>query len=318
MAKRIMEIYFFPRSLPSIVIFWGLLLVAGVEATISVIVALTYAFLFTLVGIATDRVSNVDYGVVLFFTVGLILCLTAPTLSVDYLMSHFSTFLFSSFLAMVYVPLAFKAEPFTVAFSKRKVPKEVWHTEEFMAINRIMTVVWSGFFFLGLMITLIPGLWTQIIIPLILYGCIGLPFNKIYPGFYLRRGETKRQEARMSPMGVEKREQDTAQNPSEVRTFFERMVSRYDAEKGGDIQATYQFEITGPEAIKHYIEIKNRRCSLHDGEAREPDLVIRTPWDVWLAISRNEISGRDALLKGMYQMEGNLEYLMKMKDLFGT
>ncbi len=52
--------------------------------------------------------------------------------------------------------------------------------------------------------------------------------------------------------------------------------------------------------------------------AREkPDVVIKSPADVWLAISRGEMDGQSAFLSGRYKVEGNVGLLMKIKGMFG-
>jgi putative sterol carrier protein len=44
--------------------------------------------------------------------------------------------------------------------------------------------------------------------------------------------------------------------------------------------------------------------------------VIKTPADVWLAISRGELDGQQAFMAGKYKVEGELALLLKLRALF--
>ena len=95
-----------------------------------------------------------------------------------------------------------------------------------------------------------------------------------------------------------------------------RMASLYNPAKAGDCEGIYQFDITGNENGKYYAQIKDHQCTFHEGEAVSPGVVIHTPLDVWLAISNGELSGQEALMKGMYQVEGDLGLMLEIKKIF--
>jgi putative sterol carrier protein len=56
---------------------------------------------------------------------------------------------------------------------------------------------------------------------------------------------------------------------------------------------------------------------LREGPAARPDVIIRTPADVWLAICKGELNGAMAYMKGKYKVEGKVSLLMKLDSLFG-
>lgn len=49
---------------------------------------------------------------------------------------------------------------------------------------------------------------------------------------------------------------------------------------------------------------------------KTPTLTITTPADVWMKISRGELSGPDAMARGLYQVEGDLGLLMNFSNIF--
>ncbi|MEW5722798.1 MAG: SCP2 sterol-binding domain-containing protein [Thermodesulfobacteriota bacterium] len=101
-----------------------------------------------------------------------------------------------------------------------------------------------------------------------------------------------------------------------LRQMLEGMTLGFNAEAAGDLEAVIQFQVTGPEIGSYYLHIRAGDCTFHRGEHRAPNLTIETPSDVWLKISRGELSGQEALLGGQYRVEGDGNLLVRMSELF--
>ena len=82
------------------------------------------------------------------------------------------------------------------------------------------------------------------------------------------------------------------------------------------LEAIYQFEISGEENFTACLKISGGQCSYHDGPADKPGVVIKTPADVWLAISKGELDGQQAFMSAKYKVEGDLSLLLRLKSLF--
>jgi SCP-2 sterol transfer family len=65
-----------------------------------------------------------------------------------------------------------------------------------------------------------------------------------------------------------------------------------------------------------YLNIHNGTCIPADRPQSKPDLIIRTPADVWLSICRGEREGREAFMQNAYTAEGNLGLLMNTQKIF--
>lgn len=94
------------------------------------------------------------------------------------------------------------------------------------------------------------------------------------------------------------------------------MCLSFDSSAAVGLAATIQFEVSGDEPGTYHLRIDDGECTFHTAPAEHPTLVIRTPSEVWLRISRGELSGRDALLQGLYEVEGDPGLLMRMDSLF--
>lgn len=84
------------------------------------------------------------------------------------------------------------------------------------------------------------------------------------------------------------------------------------------LAAVYQFDISGTETFNAYLEIADGHCTFREGSHSKPDVVIKAPAEVWLAIARGEMDGQGAFMEGKYRVEGNLGLLLKLKALFST
>jgi len=94
------------------------------------------------------------------------------------------------------------------------------------------------------------------------------------------------------------------------------MCLSFDPSAAVGLAATIQFEVSGDEPGTYHLRIDQGECTFHPARAESPTLVIRTPSEVWLRISQGELSGRDALLQGLYEVEGDPGLLMRMDSLF--
>jgi len=100
------------------------------------------------------------------------------------------------------------------------------------------------------------------------------------------------------------------------RELLERMPLAFNAAAAEGLEAVYQFEVYGGEEFMAHLRISRGACTYHDGPADGPNLIIKTPADVWLRISRGELSGQQAFIEGKYQTEGDMNLLLKMNRLF--
>jgi multimeric flavodoxin WrbA/putative sterol carrier protein len=107
--------------------------------------------------------------------------------------------------------------------------------------------------------------------------------------------------------------------PTSAKTCHEllkMMPLGFNKEAAGDLTAVYQFEITGSEEFIAHLKIGGGQCVFIDGPHGKPDVIVKSPADVWLAVSRGEMAGQTAFMTGKYKVEGNMALLLRLKGLF--
>ena len=87
-----------------------------------------------------------------------------------------------------------------------------------------------------------------------------------------------------------------------------------DAAKG--MRAVYQFEVSGSESFTAHLQIADGLCTYHSGPAAKPDVIVKTPAQVWLAVSKGEMDGQQAFMSGKYKVDGDLSLLLRLRSIF--
>jgi multimeric flavodoxin WrbA len=131
----------------------------------------------------------------------------------------------------------------------------------------------------------------------------------------------EKQKERKMAQKAEKDEKAASKGPPTARSCAEllrTMPLGFNPSAAGDLKAVYQFEVGGSENFVAHLAIAGGACTYHEGSAGKPDVVIKTPADVWLRISRGELDGQKAFMGGQFKVEGNLSLLLKLKTLFSA
>jgi predicted lipid carrier protein YhbT len=109
---------------------------------------------------------------------------------------------------------------------------------------------------------------------------------------------------------------DGSSHAKTCRELLQIMPTIFDPSAAMGLNATYEFQVSGEEVFSAHLRIEQGSCTYAEGPADSPGVVIKTPANVWLAISRGELDGQTAFMNGKYTVEGDLALLIKMKKLF--
>jgi multimeric flavodoxin WrbA/putative sterol carrier protein len=128
----------------------------------------------------------------------------------------------------------------------------------------------------------------------------------------------KKLQARPLGDGPEARDHERPgpQSASSLLELLQLMPQGLNKEAAAGIEATYQFEVSGDENFTAHLVVADQKADFREGSADNPGVVIKTPADVWLAVSRGEMDGQAAFMGGKYTTEGDFGLLMKLGQLF--
>ncbi|MBU1276420.1 MAG: NAD(P)H-dependent oxidoreductase [Proteobacteria bacterium] len=100
--------------------------------------------------------------------------------------------------------------------------------------------------------------------------------------------------------------------------LLEMMPLGFNPDEAGDLKASVQFEISGGEEFVAHLDIGGGKCVFASGPVDNPSLVIKSPAEVWLAVSQGRLDGQAAFMSGKYQTQGDITLLMRFNKLFSS
>jgi len=240
-----------------------------------------------------------------FLGIGALWLFLTPSSISSLFVEHSTALLYLTVFFVSIVPQLLGYDSFTFAIAKQWTTESVWKTPQFRTINLHITYFWSAIFFVAFL-----SCWLgkekplySILLPFFFILGVGLPFSRSYPGFYLKKEFS-------SPSS------GSSFSPQTARELISRMPQGFDPKAGKGITADIQFEISGEGGGKMVLTIADGGCTFRDGEANCPCLTIRSPGEIWLKIAKGEINRAKALMDGLYRVEGDMNLLLKMGELF--
>ncbi|HEU5380085.1 MAG TPA: SCP2 sterol-binding domain-containing protein [Ktedonobacteraceae bacterium] len=97
---------------------------------------------------------------------------------------------------------------------------------------------------------------------------------------------------------------------------FETMVSIFNPASAGNMNKTYQWNITGDEAGKYALKIAEGKCELIPGGVEKPDITFTVSDKDWLAIAEGKLDAMNAFATGKLKLAGDMMLAMKVQQLF--
>ena len=111
-------------------------------------------------------------------------------------------------------------------------------------------------------------------------------------------------------------EKGLAPRPDSIETFLIIMSMGFNPQGAGDTKAVIQFDFSGEVEGSCHFRIENGGMAALPGVGDCPDLVIKTPFNVWLDIMAGRLDGQQAFMEQKYQVSGDVAILMQLKQLF--
>jgi putative NADPH-quinone reductase len=113
-------------------------------------------------------------------------------------------------------------------------------------------------------------------------------------------------------------EKNMTPRPDSIDGYLDVMSFGFNAAAAKDLKAVYQFAFTGgPEGTCHF-SIADGKIRPSSGPAEKPDITITAPFDLWMDIVTKKADGQQMFLEQKYTVEGDLNLLLRMNELFGA
>jgi putative sterol carrier protein len=105
--------------------------------------------------------------------------------------------------------------------------------------------------------------------------------------------------------------------PDSISSYIELMKLGFNPDSAGGLKATIQFNFSGEDQGSCFLSIADGVINGRQGSFNQPDLAVNTPFEVWMDILTGKADGQQMFLDQKYTVEGDLDLLMQMDQLFG-
>lgn len=183
------QIFLYLAPFPALVSFkiWASLGRDPHTLLIGVSAILAYCVFILVLASCWDKPTYFDWAVGGYF-LAVFLCLELWPEATGSILSQFAvTGVYTCLFVAAFFPPLIGMDPFTYHYAKKSAPEVVWNSLPFVMINRLMTYVWAGIFFICALISLFPSIITRALIPVTIITATSLIFNRRFPEYYMRR-----------------------------------------------------------------------------------------------------------------------------------
>jgi len=106
--------------------------------------------------------------------------------------------------------------------------------------------------------------------------------------------------------------------PTTVKEFFQLLPDRLDSDAAVDLEAVYQFDLSGAQGGQYILTIRDGACQLAEGTHADPHVVLSMAGEDCIKILRGQLSGTAVAMSGRLKISGDIGLAMQLKALFPT
>jgi multimeric flavodoxin WrbA/putative sterol carrier protein len=100
--------------------------------------------------------------------------------------------------------------------------------------------------------------------------------------------------------------------PASLEDFMFMFPFRLNAKAAGDRKVVLQFKFSGDVEDTCHFTIENGRVSAIPGKCEKPDLIIETPFNLWMDIMTRKADGSKMFMEQKYKVQGDMALMMQL------
>ena len=107
-------------------------------------------------------------------------------------------------------------------------------------------------------------------------------------------------------------------NPTTVKEFFQLLPGRLDSGAAEDLDAVYQFDLSGSQGGQYILTIREGVCQVAEGTHADPHVVLSMAGEDCIKILKGQLNGPAVAMSGRLKISGDIGLAMQLKALFPT
>ncbi len=105
---------------------------------------------------------------------------------------------------------------------------------------------------------------------------------------------------------------------SKIKEFFKHLPGKFDAEAADDLEAVYQFDLSGSQGGQYVLTIREGACQVKEGRHADPHVTLSMAGEDCVQVLNGQLSGPAAAMSGRIKITGDIGLAMQLKALFPT
>ncbi len=104
--------------------------------------------------------------------------------------------------------------------------------------------------------------------------------------------------------------------PTTVKELFQALPSKLDKEAAEDLDAVYQFDLSGSQVGQYQLLVQNGACVVKEGTHANPHVTLSVDGEDCIRLLNGQLSGQAIFMSGRLHISGDLGLAMQLKSLF--
>lgn len=103
-----------------------------------------------------------------------------------------------------------------------------------------------------------------------------------------------------------------------LKEFFELLPGKLDAVAAEDVDAVYQFDLSGAQGGQYVLTIRQGVCQVAEGTHDDPHVTLAMAGEDCIKVLNGQLSGPAAAMSGRIRISGDIGLALQLKALFPT
>jgi putative sterol carrier protein len=101
-----------------------------------------------------------------------------------------------------------------------------------------------------------------------------------------------------------------------VKEFFQLLPGKLDADAAEDIDAVYQFDLSGAQGGQYTVTVRQGACQVKEGTHEDPHVILSMAGEDCIKVLTGQLSGQMAAMSGRLKISGDLGLALQLRALF--
>jgi putative sterol carrier protein len=102
----------------------------------------------------------------------------------------------------------------------------------------------------------------------------------------------------------------------EVKSLFETMQQKFNADKAQNMDAVIQFNLTGEENAHYWLHVQDSAVKMGEGEASEPRMTLIATAEDFADVVHGRLNAMQSFMSGKLKVKGDMGLAMRLQSIF--